>query len=145
MMTRKNNMVLDKILPFLKQGKITASELVKNKEHGEVIVIAGEITKILPPNAFNEFGEEGVMFLDDEVGESLVQIPAPVYKRDSECITSGNIVLVRGVVEHIAINLRGKRIQTDYRVVASSIVPFSKLEEANHPKEEPGDAGCRTD
>jgi hypothetical protein len=144
----------------------TISELLKNHKHGEMVVIGGKITALLPPMSIT-FTEQdlidmgidppsesledeepkpptGFMFVDDTIGEVNVILMKKVYDRDKAHLTIGNVVLIKGVVQECQNrDVLGEVIGREFKLLASSIIPLEEevsTEDGRHQTTEADDA-----
>lgn len=120
-------MVIERLAPYMKRGQIIVSELVKKKEHGDILLVAGEIQQ-LTIITDKEYGNGIAMILDDGIGSVRVLVSAIVYERDKENIKNGAIVIVKGAVAQLARSTRGTQHNVEYRIVASGILSLDSIE-----------------
>lgn len=107
---------------------------VNKKHHGETVYVGGKIKSIMFPFDIldkdgNSTGEytEGLMKIDDSIGEINVVIPKDVYDRDKSVIKKDNTVLIKGIVSQLVKKYCGKVLGKENRVIASSIIALSTI------------------
>jgi len=125
-------MLISRLKPYI----TVVSEVLNKKKHGDIVVVGGEIKSMAEPMQYDDDYSPGIIFIDDSIGQTLVEVPFKVYRRDTEHIAQGNIVLIKGFVHEFILSYKGKETKKEHRVLASSIIPLHTAEKRRQEHEE---------
>ena len=122
-------LLITRLRPYIN----TVSEQLKNKNFGDTVVVGGAIQYVIPP-VIPSFDDDtyGIMMLDDSVGESCIVLTDTVYEKYKQFLGQDEVVLVKGRVMMLKKCHGIKELDTEYRVIATGIVPLTSAEERSN-------------